>query len=118
MYGESREREEFPAGNNHPAQQHQHHINGGNNTMASTTALGLEALHSLCREVYPEQTNPLTVTAVVKYWYVFREREREDDDASFVYLYICLFFSLLRLLCARGCVFRSDVPCKMDGIFR
>ncbi|KAJ8664546.1 hypothetical protein QAD02_006208 [Eretmocerus hayati] len=31
-------------------------------------APGLEALHALCREIYPEQTNPLTVTAVLKYW--------------------------------------------------
>jgi hypothetical protein len=33
-------------------------------------ALGLDALHALCRDVYPEQGNPLTVTAIVKYWCV------------------------------------------------
>ncbi|XP_011497622.1 PREDICTED: suppressor of fused homolog [Ceratosolen solmsi marchali] len=31
-------------------------------------ALGLDALHALCRDVYPEQGNPLTVTAILKYW--------------------------------------------------
>ena len=31
-------------------------------------ALGLEAIHALCRDMYPDQTNPLTVTAVLKYW--------------------------------------------------
>ncbi|GLH08101.1 Suppressor of fused homolog [Gryllus bimaculatus] len=32
------------------------------------TPLGLEALYSLCRRLYPDQPNPLQVTAVVKYW--------------------------------------------------
>ncbi|XP_072765960.1 suppressor of fused homolog [Anoplolepis gracilipes] len=31
-------------------------------------APGLDALYSLCRQIYPEQVNPLTVTAIVKYW--------------------------------------------------
>lgn len=31
-------------------------------------APGLDALHSLCKQIYPDQINPLTVTAVVKYW--------------------------------------------------
>lgn len=31
-------------------------------------APGLDALYSLCRQIYPEQINPLTVTAIVKYW--------------------------------------------------
>jgi hypothetical protein len=35
------------------------------------TPLGLEALYSLCRRIYPDQMNPLQVTALVKYWYVF-----------------------------------------------
>uniref|UniRef100_A0A2P2HXG0 Suppressor of fused homolog n=2 Tax=Hirondellea gigas TaxID=1518452 RepID=A0A2P2HXG0_9CRUS len=30
--------------------------------------LGLEALFSACRRLYPEQPNPLQVTALVKYW--------------------------------------------------
>jgi suppressor of fused-like protein len=32
------------------------------------TPLGLEALYSLCRRIYPDQMNPLQVTALVKYW--------------------------------------------------
>jgi suppressor of fused-like protein len=32
------------------------------------TPLGLEALYSLCRRIYPDQVNPLQVTALVKYW--------------------------------------------------
>ncbi|CAG5075898.1 Similar to Sufu: Suppressor of fused homolog (Mus musculus) [Cotesia congregata] len=40
-----------------------------NNDMTpSTRALGLDALHSVCRELYPNQTNPLTVTAILKFW--------------------------------------------------
>lgn len=31
-------------------------------------APGLEAVHNVCKELYPEQINPLTVTAIVKYW--------------------------------------------------
>ncbi|XP_029161034.1 suppressor of fused homolog [Nylanderia fulva] len=31
-------------------------------------APGLDALYSLCRQIYPEQINPLTVTAIIKYW--------------------------------------------------
>ncbi|XP_026473026.1 suppressor of fused homolog [Ctenocephalides felis] len=29
---------------------------------------GLQALYSRCRELYPDQPNPLQVTAIVKYW--------------------------------------------------
>lgn len=29
---------------------------------------GLEFLYSACRQLYPDQPNPLQVTAVVKYW--------------------------------------------------
>ncbi|XP_066582355.1 suppressor of fused homolog [Prorops nasuta] len=58
MYGNMREREEFsrsfPPGQ--PIQS------------PSARALGLDALHSLCKEIYPDQSNPLTVTAIVKYW--------------------------------------------------
>ncbi|KAJ8894694.1 hypothetical protein PR048_000001 [Dryococelus australis] len=32
------------------------------------TPLGLDALYSLCRRIYPDQDNPLQVTALVKYW--------------------------------------------------
>lgn len=34
----------------------------------SPRAPGLDALHSLCKQIYPDQGNPLTVTAVIKYW--------------------------------------------------
>lgn len=56
MHG-MREREEFcrSFATGHPSQP-------------SARALGLDALHSLCKEIYPDQCNPLTVTAVVKYW--------------------------------------------------
>lgn len=29
---------------------------------------GLEALYATCRTIYPDQPNPLQVTALVKYW--------------------------------------------------
>lgn len=32
------------------------------------TPAGLEALYSLCRRIYPDQVNPLQVTALLKYW--------------------------------------------------
>ena len=31
---------------------------------------GLEALFSICKQLYPDQPNPLQVTAFVKYWCV------------------------------------------------
>ncbi|KAE8749523.1 hypothetical protein FOCC_FOCC003788 [Frankliniella occidentalis] len=34
----------------------------------SVTPPGLDSLYSLCRRVYPNQPNPLQVTALVKYW--------------------------------------------------
>ncbi|XP_020281845.1 suppressor of fused homolog isoform X2 [Pseudomyrmex gracilis] len=34
----------------------------------SLQAPGLDALHRLCKQIYPDQSNPLTVTAVLKYW--------------------------------------------------
>ena len=58
MYGNMREREEFCRGFP-PGQLSQ---------PPTARALGLDALHSLCKEIYPDQSNPLTVTAVVKYW--------------------------------------------------
>lgn len=33
------------------------------------TPAGLESLYSLCRRIYPDQVNPLQVTALLKYWY-------------------------------------------------
>ncbi|XP_063988966.1 suppressor of fused homolog [Diachasmimorpha longicaudata] len=39
-----------------------------NNEVPSPRALGLDALHSVCKEIYPNQLNPLTVTAIIKYW--------------------------------------------------
>nr|CAI5841390.1 unnamed protein product [Callosobruchus analis] len=32
------------------------------------TPAGLEILYSLCRKIYPDQPNPLQVTALLKYW--------------------------------------------------
>lgn len=32
------------------------------------TPPGLEAIYNACRRQYPEQPNPLQVTALVKYW--------------------------------------------------
>lgn len=32
------------------------------------TPPGLEALYNVCRKIYPEQINPLQVTALLKYW--------------------------------------------------
>lgn len=32
------------------------------------TPPGLEAIYSACRRLYPDQPNPLQVTALVKYW--------------------------------------------------
>ena len=33
-----------------------------------TTPPGLEAIYKACRRIYPDQPNPLQVTAMVKYW--------------------------------------------------
>ncbi|CAH1175604.1 unnamed protein product [Phaedon cochleariae] len=32
------------------------------------TPAGLESLYTLCRKIYPDQANPLQVTALLKYW--------------------------------------------------
>ncbi|XP_008201227.1 suppressor of fused homolog [Tribolium castaneum] len=32
------------------------------------TPAGLESLYTLCRKIYPDQANPLQVTALIKYW--------------------------------------------------
>ncbi|KAF2887190.1 hypothetical protein ILUMI_18983 [Ignelater luminosus] len=36
--------------------------------MLPPTPAGLESLYSLCRKIYPDQPNPLQVTALLKYW--------------------------------------------------
>ncbi|KAK9885102.1 hypothetical protein WA026_009324 [Henosepilachna vigintioctopunctata] len=36
--------------------------------MLPPTPAGLESLYSLCRIIYPDQANPLQVTALLKYW--------------------------------------------------
>lgn len=36
--------------------------------MLPPTPAGLEALYNLCRKIYPDQVNPLQVTALLKYW--------------------------------------------------
>ncbi|XP_046626497.1 suppressor of fused homolog [Neodiprion virginianus] len=58
MFANMREREDFLRG-----------LPSGQTSQGpSPGAPGLDALHNLCREIYPEQSNPLTVTAIVKYW--------------------------------------------------
>ncbi|XP_068238037.1 suppressor of fused homolog [Palaemon carinicauda] len=41
---------------------------GGNGEAPGPIPAGLEALYAACRKVYPDQANPLQVTALVKYW--------------------------------------------------
>ena len=36
--------------------------------LASIFPPGLQAFYGECRRLYPEQANPLQVTAIVKYW--------------------------------------------------
>ena len=36
----------------------------------SVVPLGLHVIYSECRRLYPDQPNPLQVTANLKYWYV------------------------------------------------
>ena len=38
--------------------------------LLSSSAPGLETLYDVCRQVYPDQENPLQVTAFIKYWSV------------------------------------------------
>lgn len=45
---------------------HLHHAPPMN--MLPPTPAGLESLYALCRKIYPEQVNPLQVTALLKYW--------------------------------------------------
>ncbi|XP_071948523.1 suppressor of fused homolog isoform X2 [Antedon mediterranea] len=54
----------------------------------SVIPIGLEVVYSACRKVYPDQINPLQVTAVVKYWlngpdpldYISMYRNDGDED--------------------------------------
>lgn len=59
MFGNMREKEEFST--TLPP------IHGPREA-PSPRALGLDALHNVCKEIYPNQSNPLTVTAIIKYW--------------------------------------------------
>lgn len=76
MFGNMREREDFPR--SFPQNQP---IHG-----PPPRALGLDALHNLCKEIYPNQGNPLTVTAIVKYWWAAQKnpsRSIENDSINF-----------------------------------
>ena len=42
--------------------------NSNTNNNVPITPPGLEAIYSACRRLYPDQPNPLQVTALVKYW--------------------------------------------------
>lgn len=46
---------------------------------ASLFPPGLHAIYGECRRLYPDQPNPLQVTAIVKYWYALG---REETDAA------------------------------------
>ena len=37
-------------------------------TPVPMTPPGLQAIYNACRRLYPDQPNPLQVTALVKYW--------------------------------------------------
>lgn len=36
-----------------------------------TPPAGLQSIINECLKIYPDQPNPLQVTTVIKYWYVF-----------------------------------------------
>lgn len=40
----------------------------------SAIPLGLQALYDRCVRVYPNQKNPLQVSAICKFWYVFETK--------------------------------------------
>lgn len=44
---------------------------------ASLFPPGLHAIYGECRRLYPDQPNPLQVTAIVKYWYALDCREND-----------------------------------------
>ena len=44
----------------------------GSQFLLSSGALGLEILYDSIRQVYPQQPNPLQVTAFIKYWWVWK----------------------------------------------
>jgi len=39
--------------------------------LSVTRPPGLQAIYCECSRIYPDQQNPLQVTAVVKYWYSY-----------------------------------------------
>lgn len=43
-------------------------VHDASQLLLSSAALGLEILYESCRQVYPQQPNPLQVTAFIKYW--------------------------------------------------
>lgn len=43
-------------------------VHDASHLLLSSAALGLEILYESCRQVYPQQPNPLQVTAFIKYW--------------------------------------------------
>lgn len=45
---------------------------------ASLFPPGLHAIYGECRRLYPDQPNPLQVTAIVKYWYALGRGETDD----------------------------------------
>ena len=40
-----------------------------NPMLTLSSAPGLDALYSVCSQIYTDQPNPLQVTAFIKYWY-------------------------------------------------
>lgn len=46
---------------------------------ASLFPPGLHAIYGECRRLYPDQPNPLQVTAIVKYWYVLGRAETDRN---------------------------------------
>ena len=49
----------------------QHQLTGTTAALPLSAAPGLDALYSVCSQVYPDQPNPLQVTAFIKYWLVY-----------------------------------------------
>lgn len=59
--------------------------NGNPGGSPIVTAPGLQAIYSACRRIYPDQPNPLQVTAVVKFW-------------SVTSLIVCMFVNNTKIL--------------------
>lgn len=43
-------------------------IMSGSSSGTCSQPVGLDAVYAACKKIYPEQPNPLQVTALVKYW--------------------------------------------------